>query len=260
MTEWDAAAYNKQSALQKWLADEHLAGLHLDGTERVLDLGCGDGKITAEIADRLPHGSALGVDPSNAMIAFARQSFGPPARTNLDFAVADAAQLPYRNEFELVVSFNALHWVREQRAALRGIRDALRQDGSAFLAFVPRGARTSLEAVIEETRQSTRWAGYFTGYTAPYVHYTPDEYRHMAGECGLRVERIDVEDKAWDFTTRDAFVSFARTTFVEWTRLIPEDARLEFVNDVLDNYGRGSAPADANVFKFYQMVVVLHPA
>ena len=91
MTEWDAAAYNKQSALQKWLADNHLASLSLEGTERVLDLGCGDGKITAEIADRLPHGSVLGVDPSTAMIAFARQHYRAPARTNLDFAVADAA-------------------------------------------------------------------------------------------------------------------------------------------------------------------------
>ena len=54
MTEWNAGGYYRQSALQKWVADEHLASLTLADGERVLDVGCGDGKITAEIADRLP--------------------------------------------------------------------------------------------------------------------------------------------------------------------------------------------------------------
>jgi trans-aconitate 2-methyltransferase len=258
MTEWDAAAYNKQSALQKYLADKHLASVALDGTERVLDLGCGDGKITAEIADRLPHGSALGVDPSTAMIAFARRHFGAPVRRNLDFAVADAAQLPYRNEFDLVVSFNALHWVRAQQLALQSIRQALRRSGSAFLEFVPQGPRTSLEDVIEATRTGARWARYFAGYVAPYVHFTPEEYRQMAEACRLRVDRIDIEDTAWSFETREAFVSFAQTTFVEWTRCIPGDEHIDFISDVLDNYVH---VADApNVFRFYQMEIVLRPA
>jgi trans-aconitate 2-methyltransferase len=45
------------------MAEDHLAGVRLEGAERVLDLGCGDGKITVEVADRVPHGSVLGVDP-----------------------------------------------------------------------------------------------------------------------------------------------------------------------------------------------------
>ena len=84
----------------------------------------------------------------------------------------------------------------------------------------------------------------------------------MADACRLRVERIDVEDKSWDFQTRDAFVNFARTTFVEWTRAIPDGERIDFVNEVLDNYrrvGPGTAE-EANVFRFYQMAVVLRPA
>ncbi len=262
MTEWDATAYNKQSTLQKWLADEHLASLRIEGTERVLDIGCGDGKITAEIADRLLHGSVLGIDPSTDMIAFAQHHFGAPARSNADFAVADAARLAYRDEFDLIVSFNALHWVKDQSATLRGIREALRRTGRAFLEFVPQGRRRSLEDVLEDTRQSTKWARYFVGYTAPYIHLTADEYGQIAERCGLRVERIDVEDKAWDFKSRDAFVSFGRTTFVEWTRVIPDDARTDFINDTLDSYRRVAMemPDEADVFKFYQMAVQLRRA
>src|SRR5262245_28750447 len=122
MTEWDAQAYNRVSALQQWLAEESLACLSLHGDERVLDLGCGDGKVTAEIARRLPRGSVMGVDASQVMIAFAAQKFPGTTYPNVTFRVADAAQLAFGAEFDLVVSFNCLHWLRDQAAALRGIR------------------------------------------------------------------------------------------------------------------------------------------
>src|SRR5271169_1472649 len=80
MTEWHASDYYGQSGLQKAMAEEQLSLLSLEGAERILDLGCGDGKITAEIATRVPRGSVLGVDPSRDMVAFASSHFGPPAR------------------------------------------------------------------------------------------------------------------------------------------------------------------------------------
>jgi trans-aconitate 2-methyltransferase len=101
-------------------------------------VGCGDGKISAEIADRLPRGSVLGVDPSTDMIAFAQEHF---RRQNLDFAAGDATRLAYREEFDLAVSFNALHWVMDQAAALSCIRGALRRGSSSLCAAPGRGFR-----------------------------------------------------------------------------------------------------------------------
>ena len=105
MTEWQADDYSRQSSLQQAMADELLAKWTLRGDERALDVGCGDGKITAQIADRLPQGAVLGVDPSRDMIAFASARFGAPVHSNLRFEVGDARRLPYRREFDLVVSF-----------------------------------------------------------------------------------------------------------------------------------------------------------
>src|SRR5262249_59171567 len=149
MTEWNASEYNRRSAMRKWLADKSLSGLDLRGSERVLDVGCGDGKITAEIAERLPSGSVVGVDPSAAMIEFAREHFVVD-HGNLAFVVGDATRLSYRDAFDLVVSFNALHWIPDQAAALRCIREAMRPTGRSHLQLVSRGARKSLEDVIEE--------------------------------------------------------------------------------------------------------------
>src|SRR5262245_33758274 len=133
MTEWNASDYSRLSGLQQAMAEEQLSLLTLEGAECILDVGCGDGKISSEIAARVPRGSAVGVDPYRDMVAFASSHFGPPAHANLRFEVADVRRLPYRNEFDLVVSFNALHWVPEQGLALASIHAALRPGGRALL-------------------------------------------------------------------------------------------------------------------------------
>src|SRR5438067_10957386 len=111
MTEWNAAEYYHRSSLQEAMAQEVLALLDLKGSERILDVGCGDGKITAEIASRAARGSVVGVDPSRDMISFAQSHFGPATRPNLRFEVADARYLHFRKEFDIVVYFYALHLI-----------------------------------------------------------------------------------------------------------------------------------------------------
>jgi trans-aconitate methyltransferase len=241
------------------MAEEQLSLLDLEGSEQILDVGCGDGRITAKIAGRVPRGSVLGVDPSRDMIAFATAQSGPSDRTNLRFAVADARRLPYRNEFDLVVSFNALHWVPEQDEALRSIRATLRPAGRAMLRLVPAGERKSLEDVIEEVRASAGWADFFGGCRRPYFHPTAEEYRSLADRNGLRVDGIRIQDKAWGFGSRDAYLAFCRATLVEWTSRLPEERRDSFIVEVLDRYRAAAArgPDEADTFKFYQMDVAL---
>ena len=77
----------------------------------------------------MPAGAVVGVDASAGMIAFAAAQTDPALHPNLQFAVADARHLPYQHEFDLVVSFNALHWIPEQAQALQSIRSAVKPDG-----------------------------------------------------------------------------------------------------------------------------------
>src|SRR5437868_5445149 len=131
MIEWNATEYAKQSSLQAAMASEVLALIDLEGTERVLDVGCGDGKISAQIAAGIPRGSVIGVDPSQGMIGFASSRFPSSAHPNLRFEIADARDLPFRAEFDFVVSFNALHWVPDPDAPLASIRAAMKANARA---------------------------------------------------------------------------------------------------------------------------------
>ncbi len=261
MTEWNASEYDRISALQATMAEETLSLLRLQGTERILDVGCGNGKTTAAIAARVPDGTVLGVDASARMVAFARDHWSS-AQPNLQFQVADARHLPFRHEFDLVVSFNALHWIPEQALPLRSIHSALKSNGMAQLRLVPKGERKSLEDVIEETRISPRWAGYFAHtFQDPYLHLTPEQYAETAKQNSFVVLSTHTAAKAWDFQSRAAFEAFGSVTFVEWSQHIPEVERAAFVTDVLDRYQRvaADAPGEENYFRFYQMDIVLSP-
>lgn len=261
MTEWNASEYARISGLQAAMAEEALSSLDLKSTDQVLDVGCGNGKTTAEIATRVPQGSVIGVDASAQMIAFA--SAHGASHPNLQFAVADARRLPYQHQFDRVVSFNALHWIPEQEQAqvLISIRTALKPNGLAQLRLVPKAERKSLEDMIEETRLSSRWAGYFKSFRDPYLHLTAAQYGKLAEKNGFAVLRTQVAARVWDFQSRSAFLAFGGVTFVEWTQHLPEDEHLPFAVDVLDRYQQvaADAPGEENFFRFYQMDITLSP-
>jgi trans-aconitate 2-methyltransferase len=259
---WDAADYSRHSSLQEAMAAQVLGLLRLTGNESVLDIGCGDGRLTAQIADRLPQGCTIGVDASPDMVAFATSTFvggSVPARANLSFEVADARMLPYIEAFDLVVSFNALHWVPDQATALRGIVVALRQSGRAVLRLVVKGERVSLEAVAEQVRCQSRWRLYFDRFTDPYLRLTAAQYAELAEREGLHVLSQQTRLVSWNFGSDEAFFGFCKAGFGAWTRCLPSDMHDEFVHDVMRAYRLELLLplAEANLFSFYQMDITL---
>src|SRR5689334_9658803 len=242
MTEWNAKEYDRISALQNTMAAEVLSLLELNGNERILDVGCGNGKTTAAIAARVPQGSVLGVDASSDMIDFAKEHW-TASHPNLQFATADARHLSFDREFDLVVSFNALHWIPDQAAPLRAIHAAIKPDGRARLRMVCKGQRMSLEDTIEMTCESPRWAEFFKDFRDPYLHLTPEQYAGLAQQQGFRVLSNHMSDKAWDFGSRDTFLAFSRVTMIEWTQHLPETDRVPFITDALDRYEKVAATA-----------------
>ena len=156
MANWDGAGYSHISALQRAMATASLASVTVFGDEHVLDVGCGDGYVTRLIADRLPRGSVLGIDPSPRMIEAALGA--NDQQTNVTFTVGDVTAMNFDHEFDLVVSFNALHWVREQNLAYWNIAGALRPTGRALVQFVCAGDRPSVEDIAMAVAGEPRWS------------------------------------------------------------------------------------------------------
>ncbi|HEY5846190.1 MAG TPA: class I SAM-dependent methyltransferase [Microlunatus sp.] len=253
MGDWDPRAYGHVNNLQQEVARRALSDLMVSGDERVLDVGCGDGKVTALIMERLTTGSLLGVDPSLPMVEAARRRLS--TASHAQFAVGTAATLPYDAEFDLATSFNALHWEIRWETALQRIRAALRPTGRAFLVFVCDGERPSIEDVTAETARSARWASWFEEFDAPYVHVDPDVYAAAARSAGFAVERVVVDDLDWNFGTPTRFVEWSTAGLVAWTSRLPPEDQPPFVLDVVSAYAK--IIGSPSVFRFLQCRVAL---
>ena len=114
---WNAADYAANSTVQQTWARELIARLKLGGDEHILDVGCGDGKVTAEIARALPRGSVTGMDASPQMIEFAKKTFPASAFPNMRFRVMDARKIKFDRQFDFSSNQNIFPSIVER---LRG--------------------------------------------------------------------------------------------------------------------------------------------
>ena len=255
MTDWDGEAYARLSALQRSMIGEAMTGLEFGRADRILDIGCGDGFLTAAIAAMAPDGVVVGADPSHRMVDAAHASIAP-RESGPWFVVADVRALPFGESFDAAVSFNALHWVPQQDLAWRQIAAVLRPGGSVTVQLVCAGPRPSLEDVTMDVCRTPRWATWFDGFEAPFVHPDPREFADVARAAGLVVDDVTVTDRRWDFGSREAFAQWSAMGSTAWTDRLPEDRRTAFVDEQIDGYEPlAGAPG---TFRFMQMRARLH--
>jgi trans-aconitate 2-methyltransferase len=186
MHRWDPKAYEKSSSAQQRWAEELLSRISIRGDERILDIGCGDGKITAKTALLVPKGSVIGLDNSKEMLRFARARFPPSSLPNLAFEYGDASELKYDDEFDLVLSFACLHWVQDHGPVLEGISRSLKSGGRVLMQFGGRGNAAAILEVVDGLISEEKWSGYFEGFRFPYGFFGADEYRTRLEGAGLR--------------------------------------------------------------------------
>jgi len=109
--EWNAEKYEKNSQMQFKIGMHAIDLLNPRGNEKVLDIGCGTGKLGLQIARKLDSGTIIGVDPDPSMIAFAREAIDRNNATNYSVIQANATQLEFQEEFDAVFSNIVIHWI-----------------------------------------------------------------------------------------------------------------------------------------------------
>ena len=233
---WNAQEYIQASAEQQKWGRELLGKLNLKGDERVLDVGCGDGRLTAEIARKLREGFVVGIDNSENMIAFARSTYKADAYTNLLFRKEDARAIPFRDEFDVVFSNAALHWVRDHPPVLAGISRSLKRGGRTILQMGGRGNAAEVLKVLDAMIRSERWGRLFNDFSFPYGFYGVDEYKIWLHEAGLRPLRVELIPKDMSHDGAEGLARWIGSTWLPYVERVPEGRREEFVADFVSHY------------------------
>lgn len=230
---WSAADYASNSSVQQTWARELIARLKLHGNERILDVGCGDGKVTAEIARAVPDGSVVGVDASPHMIEFAARTFSIP---NLEFHVMDARKIQFVRKFDLVFSNAALHWVDDHQEFLRGAASVLHPGGHLVLSCGGKGNAHDVFLALRPEMRLKRWREFFRKMEAPYFFHSPEEYKKWLPRFGFETHSVKLAPKDATYAGREGLAGWVRTTWLPYTQRVPENMREEFISAVVDRY------------------------
>ncbi len=231
---WDAEQYARNSSAQFQWALDLIGKLGLQGDERVLDIGCGEGKVTAELARRAPRGEVVGVDSSPDMIEKARSAFAGVA--GLSFRVMDARSLSFEAGFDVAFSNAALHWIKDHGGLLRGVARSLRRGGRLLFQM---GGRGNGEEVFSEAGgmiREDRWRSYFQGFEFPWGFYGPEEYVRWLAEAGLAARRAELIPRDMKHKGREGFLGWLRTTWMPYTERLPAGLREQFLAEVAERY------------------------
>ena len=218
MNRWTSDSYRTNAAYVPALGAAVLGLLNPKAGERILDLGCGEGTLTQQIA--AAGASVVGIDASDDMVEAAK------AR-GLDARAMNAERLLFDREFDAVFSNAALHWVRDQDAMLAGVHRALRHGGRFVAEFGGHGNIAAIQVAIRSVLARHGWQSNIRRFYA-----TPAEYSARLEAHGFTVKAIDLIPRPTPLPTgmRGWLETFERATLDR----IPEDGREPFIREVED--------------------------
>jgi trans-aconitate 2-methyltransferase len=282
---WNPEDYAKNSDAQLKWARSLTANLNLEEYQSILDVGCGDGKITAdfarqlvarvskgarcggsprcsdsprveetvEVANSLPKSRIVGVDASAEMIAYACEKYPASQYPNLTFDCVDARSLEFTSEFDLLFSNATLHWVDNHQGFLKGANQALKDNGRLIISCGGKGNAAEILATFAELTAADNWKPYFADFYNPYFFYGLDDYQRWLEQAGFEVKRLELVPKDMTHQGIAGLTGWIRTTWMPLTKYVPEAQRDEFIAQFVKLY-EANNPLDLQGLTHVSMV------
>jgi trans-aconitate 2-methyltransferase len=224
--DWDGATYDRVAGPMTRWGSSVLERLPLHGDETVLDAGCGSGRVTEQLLDRLPDGRVIAVDASPSMVDAARDRlarFGD----RVTYVVADLGRpLPLEpRSIDAILSTAALHWVRDHDLVFRHLATPLRSGGRLVAQCGGAGNIAAVQRAL---------ATIGDGWTGPWTFATPEDTRARLEAAGFTDIETWLHDELERFEPGEPFREYLRTVVLgaHLERLATDDEREAFVDAV----------------------------
>jgi trans-aconitate 2-methyltransferase len=229
--DWDAATYDRVSDVQFTWALEQLQRLELRGDEVVLDAGCGSGRVTALLADRVPRGRVYGVDVAPSMVEHARTALGDRAT----ILCQDLVELELPEQVDVAFSNATFHWVDDHAALFAALHRAIRPGGRLVAQCGGRGNIDVFRTTADAVAAQAAYAPYFASWERPWNYATAEETAAKLEAAGFEDVNCWLEPK--DVTPPEPRAFVQTVCLVRHLDPLPAELREQFIDEVLARVG-----------------------
>ncbi len=252
---WDGSYYQATSRPQFEMAHYAFSTLPKQKYEAILDIGCGSGEFTKELAKHAPH--VLGVDYSDSMIIKAQELYGNDE--SLSFQVGDIRELSGIDQrFDLVTTFHTIQWIpaADQQRAFNHMAQLLVPGGLCLILVSEQ--QNIFYAPLMDITQQPRWQGFMPDNLEPWNWQTVTSMSNSFSQAGLRPLNVCVWNKKYRFESKDHFLNFIKNWFFNAAHFdyVPRQKRHELFNEVMEEFLRRIAYSGSGPVEFESPFVI----
>jgi len=232
---WDGTSYDRISGIQQGWGAEVLERLPLSGAERVLDAGCGSGRVTEMILERVPRGHVVAVDASPSMVQAARERLAPRWGERVEVVQCDLADLELQPPVDAVISTATFHWIPDHERLFGRIHAAMRPGGHFVAQCGGEGNIDGLRGRAREVMEREPYAEHYRSWRAPWNYAGAEITERRLREAGFsRVRAWLAEAPSTPEEPREFLRSIVLGPHVQQ---LPQRLREPFMDEVMELLG-----------------------
>jgi trans-aconitate 2-methyltransferase len=226
--DWDAATYDRVADPQEEWARDVLERLELRGDETVLDAGCGSGRVTRLLVERVPRGRVIGVDASASMIASAREALGDRA----ELIVSDILDLELTEPVDAIFSNATFHWILDHRRLFARLHALLGAGGQLEAQCGGIGNVEEFLNTLESVNGDERFAPYLRGIASTWNFASPGDTELRLRAAGFEAVRCWLERRRGQ--PRDARAYLQAVCLGPHLHRLPPELHPTYIDAVLE--------------------------
>jgi trans-aconitate 2-methyltransferase len=246
--DWDAATYDRVSDIQLNWALEQLERLSLQGDEVVLDAGCGSGRVTALLADRVPRGRVYGVDVAPSMAEHAAEALGERAT----ILCQDLVDLSLPEPVDVAFSNATFHWIKDHDALFAALDRTTKPGGRLLAQCGGKGNIDAFRKLADSVAGEEPFESFFEDWERPWNYASAEDTQTRLERAGFTDVKCWLEPRPVTPADPRAFVQ--TVCLVRHLDPLPEGLRGPFIDRVLARAG------DPLVLEYVRLnMSALHP-
>jgi trans-aconitate 2-methyltransferase len=224
---WNGKQYKDNSSPQEQSAINILNSISFKDDDCILDIGCGDGKITQRLCSLSPKGQIIGIDASSSMISEANKR--ACSYSNLSFFNANAENFRIDMQFNYILSFNSLHWVKDKSRMFNNVSNHLKPNGKFIFITAGRENHT-----ISSVFSSKQWQDKIGKHGHKFHAGDSEKINHMLVDSGLFVESSQAEYRSSYYAKHEDLVNWIMT-WVPYATGLDNEESIIFANEIAEN-------------------------